>query len=214
MYTLIVIRERQMAYSLTPWRSHSLLSKLLSRHSKPRVTRSKSSPPIKGCSANHSSEWLFQKSKSISWRRRMYSPSVAKPTTTITVLPILNISFVKSKRYNDLLYYTSYGTPISRTSSSPGRLQIFKLCGELFYWALVVINLKPAFNDPAITKYQAYYQKKPDLRMIRLLPIFSVLLYVYRHAANAELNSQHDFWQLGLYVGHHRLGQALLELLC
>ncbi len=36
--------------------------------------------------------------------------------------------------------------------------------------------------------------------MIRLLPIFSVL-YVYRHAANDELNSQHDFWQLGLYVG-------------
>ena len=36
--------------------------------------------------------------------------------------------------------------------------------------------------------------------MIRLLPIFSVL-YVYRHAANDELNSQHDYWQLGLYVG-------------
>ena len=36
--------------------------------------------------------------------------------------------------------------------------------------------------------------------MIRLLPIFSVL-YVHRHAANDELNSQHDFWQLGLYVG-------------
>ena len=36
--------------------------------------------------------------------------------------------------------------------------------------------------------------------MIRLLPIFPVL-YVYRHAANDELNSQHDYWQLGLYVG-------------
>ena len=80
------------------------------------------------------------------------------------------------------------------------RIQIFKLWGELFYWALVIINLKPAFNNPKITKYEAYHQKKPDLRMIRLLPIFSVL-YVYRHATNDELNSQHDFWQLGLYVG-------------
>ena len=81
------------------------------------------------------------------------------------------------------------------------RIQIFKLWGELFYWALIIINLKPAlFNNPKITKYEAYHQKKPDLRMIRLLPIFSVL-YVYRHAANDELNSQHDFWQLGLYVG-------------
>ena len=80
------------------------------------------------------------------------------------------------------------------------RVQIFKLWGELYYWALMIINLKPAFNDPTITKYQAFHQKKPDLRMIRLLPIFSVL-YVHRHAANDELNSQHDFWQLGLYVG-------------
>jgi hypothetical protein len=27
------------------------------------------------------------------------------------------------------------------------------------------------------------------------------VLYVYRHAHNNEINSQHDFWQLGLYVG-------------
>ena len=40
---------------------------------------------------------------------------------------------------------------------------------------------------------------KPDLRAIRLLPIFSTL-YVLRRTANAELQSQHDFWQLGLYV--------------
>ena len=79
------------------------------------------------------------------------------------------------------------------------RIQILKLWDELYYWALVIINLKPEFNISRITKYEAYHQKKPDLRMIRLLPIFSVL-YVYRHAANAELNSQHDFWQLGLYV--------------
>jgi hypothetical protein len=36
--------------------------------------------------------------------------------------------------------------------------------------------------------------------MIRLLPIFSVP-YVYRHSANDELNSRHDYYQLGLYVG-------------
>ena len=36
--------------------------------------------------------------------------------------------------------------------------------------------------------------------MIQLLLIFSVL-YFYRHAANDELNFQHDYWQLGLYVG-------------
>jgi hypothetical protein len=58
--------------------------------------------------------------------------------------------------------------------------------------------LKPAYNDPTITKYEAYYGRKPDLRATRLLPIFSVL-YMYRYAHKNELNSQHDFWQLGLY---------------
>jgi hypothetical protein len=95
---------------------------------------------------------------------------------------------------------TLYNTPARFKNFKFTRIQIFKLWGELFYWALVIINLKPAFNNPRITKYEAFHQKKPDLRMIRLLPIFSVL-YVHRHAANDELNSQHDFWQLGLYVG-------------
>ena len=126
----------------------------------------------------------------------MYSPSVAKPTTTINIEHL--IPQIKELQRFAVLY-------ILRNPNFQHfkftRLQIFKLWGELFYWALVVINLKPAFNnDPAITKYQAYYQKKTDLKMIRLLPIFSVL-FVYRHAANAELNSQHNFWQLGLYVG-------------
>ena len=80
------------------------------------------------------------------------------------------------------------------------RIQILKLWGELFYWAIVIINLKPAYNDPTITKYGAYHGRKPDLHAIRLISIFSVL-YVYRHAHNNELNSQHDFLQLGLYVG-------------
>jgi hypothetical protein len=37
------------------------------------------------------------------------------------------------------------------------RIQIFKLWVELFYWALTIINLKPAFNNPKITKYEAYH---------------------------------------------------------
>jgi hypothetical protein len=80
------------------------------------------------------------------------------------------------------------------------RKQCLRLWGELFYWAIMIINLKPAYNNPTITRYEAYLQTKPDLRAIRLLPIFSTL-YVLRRTANIELQSQHDFWQLGLYVG-------------
>ena len=72
--------------------------------------------------------------------------------------------------------------------------------GELFYWALTIINLKPSFFSSSITKHEAYFNTKPDLRAIRLLLIFSAL-YVYRHASHSELQSQHDYWQFGLYVG-------------
>ena len=80
------------------------------------------------------------------------------------------------------------------------KMQILKLWGELFYWALTIINLKPAYNNPKITKYEAYLGVKPDLRTIRLLPIFSSL-YVLRRSAHTELQSTNDYWQFGLYVG-------------
>jgi hypothetical protein len=80
------------------------------------------------------------------------------------------------------------------------KIQILKLWGELFYWALAIINLKPAYNNPSITRYEAYLGVKPDLRVIRLLPIFSGL-YVLRRAANTELQSTNNYWQFGLYVG-------------
>eukprot|EP01036_Dinobryon_divergens_P033627 gene33627-43460_t len=80
------------------------------------------------------------------------------------------------------------------------RRQCLRLWGELFYWAIAFINLKPSYNKPTITRYEHYLTTKPDLRTIRLLPIFSSL-YVLRRAKHAELHSQHDLWQLGLYVG-------------
>lgn len=80
------------------------------------------------------------------------------------------------------------------------KVQVLKLWGEIFYWAIAVINLKPSFPDPAITKYEYFTKRKPDLRAIRLLPIFSSL-YVLRNSAHAELQSNHTFWQFGLYVG-------------
>lgn len=82
------------------------------------------------------------------------------------------------------------------------RTQIFKLWGELFHWALVVIGLKPCPNVPSKTKYEVFYGRPPDLRDIRLLPIFAVL-YVLRTATTVgnPLGINHCYWQRGLYVG-------------
>jgi hypothetical protein len=80
------------------------------------------------------------------------------------------------------------------------KLQILKLWGELFHWAVTIINLKPCAVVPNKTKYEVYHHRKPDLRDIRLLPIFSAIL-VLRRSANEALNSTSGHWQRGLYVG-------------
>ena len=79
------------------------------------------------------------------------------------------------------------------------KIIIFKLWGDLFYWAIAVINLKPCPNDDSKTRSEVYYRVVPDLRRIRLLPIFSCL-YVLRRQGN-DLGSNRSYWQRGLYVG-------------
>jgi hypothetical protein len=55
-------------------------------------------------------------------------------------------------------------------------MDIYKLWGELFYWAITVINLKPSPHDSSKTRYEVYHQMKPNFQRIRILPIFSVIL--------------------------------------
>ncbi len=58
------------------------------------------------------------------------------------------------------------------------KVDIFRMWGELFGWAIIMINLKPSPNNPKITRYEAYYGKKPNVHNIRVLPIFSCVLVI------------------------------------
>ena len=80
------------------------------------------------------------------------------------------------------------------------RLQILKLWGEIFYWSIAVINLKPSPNDNSKSRYEVFLRVVPDLRNIRLFPIFAIV-YVLRRKDNELMNSKKYFWQRGLYVG-------------
>lgn len=59
------------------------------------------------------------------------------------------------------------------------RVDIFRMWGELFHWAIAVINLKPSPMNPSKTRYEMFYKKEPNMQNIRLLPIFSCV-QVYR----------------------------------
>ena len=79
------------------------------------------------------------------------------------------------------------------------RIQIFKLHGQLFYWALWVQRLKISWNNELINRFESYHGQPLDLRIIRLLPIFAIV-FVMRYKYN-PLDANRKFWQLGLYVG-------------
>ena len=80
--------------------------------------------------------------------------------------------------------------------------QILQLWGELFYWAITVINLKECPTIKGITRYEMFTGKKPNIQEIRLLPIFSVLMVLREEPNAAALDgANRRFFQYGLYVG-------------
>lgn len=79
------------------------------------------------------------------------------------------------------------------------QVQVLKLWGELFNWAIVIINLKTS-RSSNITKFEKYRGTRPDLRRIRLLPIFASLC-AFRENPHHDLQSRRSHWQRGLYVG-------------
>lgn len=64
------------------------------------------------------------------------------------------------------------------------KVDIFRMWGELFSWAIAIINLKPCPREPTKTRYEVYYGEKPNAQNIRILPIFSCVLVIRPAAKN------------------------------
>lgn len=75
-------------------------------------------------------------------------------------------------------------------------LQVKKLWGEIFMWALTIVNLKPCPNNQFITRYEVFYGIRPNIQNLRLLPIFSVIM-IYREDKKSRISE----YIIGLYVG-------------
>ncbi len=78
--------------------------------------------------------------------------------------------------------------------------QVLQLWGELFHWAIAIINLKAHPKHPETTRYTMYHGTVPNIQDIRLLPIFSVL-NVLRTKPDEQLQTNKFYWQRALYVG-------------
>ena len=84
-------------------------------------------------------------------------------------------------------------------------VMIFKLWGEFFLWALIIINLKPCPRTPSKSRYEVYHEKKPNMQDIRILPIGCVIIVVRPHGHEDELTAgvfdNQKSGQIGIYVG-------------
>lgn len=78
--------------------------------------------------------------------------------------------------------------------------QVLKLWGEIFYWSIHVINLKPCPKLPAKSRYEVFMKVKPNMQNIRLLPIFSIILASRDTPAKDSQTIQLRF-SIALYVG-------------
>ena len=79
---------------------------------------------------------------------------------------------------------------------------VLRLWGELFYWAINVINLSECVNVPGKTKHEVFTGEIPNIQLMRLLPIFCIVM-VYRNTPTAASvgNAKRSFYQYGLYCG-------------
>ena len=81
---------------------------------------------------------------------------------------------------------------------------ILKLWGELFFWAITVINFKVCGHKSDKSKYEVFTGTTPNMQTMRLLPIFSFVLVYDEHNKKSTTfgaYSEHSHNRPGIYVG-------------
>ena len=75
------------------------------------------------------------------------------------------------------------------------QIEILKLWGEFFNWAIAVINMKPSPHVPQRSRYEVFKKKTPNMQNIRLLPIGAIVMAWRKHGLKEA------YYAIGLYVG-------------
>ena len=83
--------------------------------------------------------------------------------------------------------------------------EIYKCWGEIFFWAVCIRNLYECPAVPGKSKYEVFTGVKPNMQRLRLLPIFSVLLFFDEESSIVD-NHRQAVYSRGLYLGPHWTG--------
>ena len=98
------------------------------------------------------------------------------------------------KRLQRLAYRYCFNNPNFKKIAW-SRSDLIKLWGEIYNWAVNVYNLSESARKNGKSKYHDFVGKQFNIQLIRLLPIFSILLV--RHQGK---------YTYGVYVGPHYFG--------
>ena len=92
------------------------------------------------------------------------------------------------------------------------KVQITRLWGEIFYWAVGLENMKRA-PGMEMTRYQAFTGRVPHIQEFRLLPIFSVIkVHRQQHTGSRREGDPNSArYDYGLYVGGCPHGKGLVR---
>jgi hypothetical protein len=80
-------------------------------------------------------------------------------------------------------------------------IDIYKLWGELFFWSITMINLKPSPHDKTRTRFEVFHGYKPNLQRIRTIPIFSIIMILQKSSPQRDLVSNKSVHRIALFVG-------------
>jgi hypothetical protein len=74
--------------------------------------------------------------------------------------------------------------------------EYLKLWGEVFLWAVLMLNLRKSYGDSSKTRYEAFLGVRPNVQEIRVLPIGSVLI-----VAQLNKGDKRPLYIYGIYMG-------------
>jgi hypothetical protein len=106
-------------------------------------------------------------SKVLYERAESYNHSMGTPRAEVNI-KLLKMKMRMAYRYIESNSYVDK-LPFSR-------LNILQLWGEVFHWALFVMNMHPSPANPSMTRSEAFTGVKPNMQQTRMLPIFCVVL--------------------------------------
>ena len=85
---------------------------------------------------------------------------------------------------------------------------LLKLWLEVFFWAIVIINLRECKSVAGVCRYEIFFNERFNMQRVRLYP-FGAIVLAKRHLPNPDDQTNVAGWERGLYLGPGRVSPSV-----